>query len=198
MVIGSVFDPLSIDVDAEFVRIVADAPNPTWPPLVDPDSSAFAHKAVRGMEEALMAASSNAYSHLRRAVEHAVLTGTNEVDVVQPEFQHVGRYKFHWSVFVHGIKRNGRRDREPWGRRKLLVPFEQLRRDLAKSGYYLVLRYESAGVHARVFSKSEIEASDEFSLDFKHEHADTLPRRPVWLHGPDDGELKCPYQMVPF
>ena len=53
--------------------------------MIPPDSSAFAHKGI-GMEEALMVASSKAYQHLHRAVEHAVLTGANEIDVVQPEF----------------------------------------------------------------------------------------------------------------
>lgn len=151
------------------------------------------------MEEALMIASSKAYDNLHRAVEHSILTGTDEIDVVQPEFIYVGAYKFHWSVFIHGLKRGDRRDREPWTRRGLLVPFEKLRRNLAKCGYYLVLRYEVVGVRARVFTKDQIEASaSEFSLDFKHEHKLTLPQRPVWLYNLDDRELKCPYQMVPF
>ena len=172
-------------------------PQTQSPPMIPPDSSAFAHKGI-GMEEALMVASSKAYQHLHRAVEHAVLTGTNEIDVVQPEFQYAGKYKFHWSVFIHGLKRGERRDREPWSRRKLLVPFEQLRRDLAKNGFYLLLRYENSGVRARVFTQSQIEADPEFSLEFRHKYADSLPRRHVWLYKPDGGELKCPYQMVPF
>lgn len=178
----------------EFVQVVD--PSFTTPPMIPPDSSAFGHKNVRGMEEALMSASSMAYTRLRSAVEHAVLSGSTEVDVVQPEFYYAGRFKFHWSVFIHGLKRNSQRDRTPWTRRKLLVPFEQLRRDLAKNGYYLVLRYEDSGARACVFTKDQIELNDEFSLDFKHDVI-SLGRH-VWLYERDGGELKCPYQMVPF
>ena len=95
-------------------------------------------------EQSLLNASRQAYHGFHSRAVNAILNEETEFDLDSPLFYYEGKYKFHWSVFVHGLRRKDstRRDRSVWNKRGICTPFEQLRRDMAKIGYYIILMYE--------------------------------------------------------
>jgi len=70
-------------------------------------------------------------------------------------------YRFVWSVFVHGIARRVRSrktvyDRRIWKDQGLLTPFDDIRQQFAKMGYFVMLRYEGKQPIAVVMTKQQV------------------------------------------
>lgn len=144
-------------------------------------------KANLTLTTALMVASNTAYMTFFDAVENALLRGETVVQLQDPSVYRVGRFEFHWTVFVYGLKRAGKRDRSYWSDRGFLVPFEQLRRVLAKKGVYVVLNYES-GLVVRVFTRADIEGNPDFSVMLVQD-------RPLYVYKRAERNF---YNIVPF
>ena len=116
---------------------------------LEPDSSCLVpYSNEISLNDAAFALSEVVYESFKRVVAHSLYaTTTNNTSasgfvlLEDPEYFFFGKYKFHWTVFLHGVRRGNGRDRSAWDSRSKLVPFEQLRRDLAKFGIYLLLRY---------------------------------------------------------
>ena len=101
--------------------------------------------------EALHVASYKAYWRMRALVEAEVQTNVHGhlprvVRMDQPQRYEVGGHVFPWTTFMYGVKRKNkhhgreRRDRSFWASRGLLLPFDQLRRDLVHEyGWMLVM-----------------------------------------------------------
>jgi hypothetical protein len=151
------------------------------------------------MKEALLKTSNVAYFNFFAAVEHAVATipkqetpkGYAEAVIDDPKDYRIGKYRFNWSTFVYGLKRNGRRDRSIWNNERLLLPFEQLRRTLAKRGVYVVIDYRSESPQALVFNKKQIESSDDFSKIM-------VDGRARFILGKENDAGSKFYRIVPF
>lgn len=141
------------------------------------------------MQQALMLASQSAYAHFYAAVEHARLSKKTRMKMDNPAYYNVGKFSFHWSVFVHGLRRQGKRDRSPWANHGLLVPFEQLRRGFAQDGLYVVLNYEKRSPAFRVFDKDQITADPDFTVMDVHEKPQYVYRRTTGRNF---------YNIVPF
>tara|TARA_B110000027_G_scaffold121671_1_gene136035 strand:- start:104 stop:634 length:531 start_codon:yes stop_codon:yes gene_type:complete len=176
-------------MESELFANAADAMTPDKADTaLKPPSVAWPHAKV-SMVDALMLASQVAYGSFFAAIEHARLGGKAQVTLHDPKTFRVGRYAFHWSVFVHGVRAQGRRDRSHWTDRGLLVPFEQLRRVLAQKGIYVVLSYEPRPV-VRVFDRSHVATDPDFTtVDINGQE------QRVYKHNPARRNF---YNVVPF
>lgn len=100
-------------------------------------------------EQALLQASREAYWRFRALIEHEALRSGRGSSVPRwvalddPKRFVVGQHSFPWSTFLFGLKKRGKaggRDRSHWKRWGMLLPFDQLRRDLvAEKGWLVVM-----------------------------------------------------------
>lgn len=157
-------------------------------PALKPPAALWPHDGM-SMVDALMIASQVAYASFFAAVEHARLRGKVHVQLADPKFFRVGKYTFHWSTFVHGLRAGRRRDRSHWTNRGLLVPFEHLRRTLAQEGIYVVLNHEPRPI-VRVFDQSHIAQDPDFTTT-------QIDGRPVHVYRKKPGKRNF-YNVVPF
>lgn len=160
---------------------------PVRPPRLR-DDKMYWPNADASLDEALMTASNLAFVRFFSAVETARLRQNEVVPLEDPMVYHVGRFEFHWTVFVYGLRVKGRRDRSHWNKRGLLVPFEQIRRIFAKQGIYVVMTYESSPV-VRVFDKRDIQDNPDFSIE-------VINGRSMYVYKKTDGRNF--YNVVPF
>ena len=121
-------------------------------------SPCYLRAADTTFENSVLLASHQAYHAFWSRICHAILHYTQKIEIDSTQYFYAGKFRWHWSVFVHGIRKNGKRDRSIWARHSICTPFEQLRRDFAKQGYYLVLAYKEGErvPECRVFTKNEL------------------------------------------
>jgi len=164
------------------------------PTYIDPDSSCLVpYSNETSMNDAAFLLSDVVYESFKRAVAHSLFnTTTNTSGLVlleDPQYFFFGKYKFHWTVFLYGVKKAGIRDRSPWDSRGKLVPFEQIRRDLAKFGIYLLLRYDINHVPcACVFLKGTQRFNNLLKM--------SAEKKLAWIDNEYD-KIDHPYQIVP-
>jgi hypothetical protein len=165
---------------------------PSTPPSISPSlrpDNVYWPNADANMEEALMTASNLAYVRFFNAIETARLRQQSTVRLQDPVTYQVGRFEFHWSVFVHGLRVKGRRNRSHWTKRGLLVPFEQLRRTFAKQGLYVILNHEEGAPVVRVFTQADIHGNPDFTVS-------DVNGRAVYIYRETEGRNF--YNVVPF
>ena len=122
------------------------------------------------------------------AVGTARLRHNEVVKIDDPTVYRVGRFEFHWTVFVYGLRVKGRRNRSYWTKRGMLVPFEHIRRIFAKQGIYVVMTYEPSPV-VRIFDKRDIQGNPDFTTE-------VINGRSMYVYKKTDGRNF--YNVVPF
>ncbi len=163
-------------------------PPPVGRPPMLREPSMYWPNANANLDEALLTASNLAFVRFFSAVETARLRQKEVVPLDDPTVYQVGRFEFHWTVFVYGLRVKGRRNRSYWNKRGLLVPFEQIRRIFAKQGIYVVMTYESSPV-VRVFDRRDIQDNPDFSIE-------VINGRSMYVYKKTDGRNF--YNVVPF
>lgn len=121
-------------------------------------------KIVPGLAfpEALYRCSVSAYNSFRATVEHHAHRKRlpRWISFEDPKKFVAGQHSFPWSTFFFGLKkssRGGKRDRSFWHARGLLLPFDQLRRDLVREYGWMLVMDPSNGRVALCLNDTELD-----------------------------------------
>ena len=120
-------------------------------------------KVVPGLTfpEALYRCSVSAYNSFRATAEHYAHKKQlpRWVPFDDPKKFVAGQHSFPWSTFFFGLKKNtrGKRDRSFWHTRNLLLPFDQLRRDLVREHGWMLVMDPSTGRVALCLNDAELD-----------------------------------------
>ena len=85
-------------------------------------SPCYLRAADTTFENSVLLASHQAYHAFWSRICHAILHYTQKIEIDSTQYFYAGKFRWHWSVFVHGIRKNGKRDRSIWARHSICTP----------------------------------------------------------------------------